>query len=85
VAGPADEFIKQYETCIAFNSSFNFYFRWPMPRKECQEFVDRNNECKGGHWEVRRLVEYKDHFDLLNSREVTYAGDGSNLPYWPYP
>jgi len=84
MAGPADEFIKQYETCVAYND-FGFYFRHPMPRKECQEWVDKWNQCKGGRWEVRRLADYKDHFDTLNARGVTHGGDGSNLPYWPWP
>lgn len=79
MSGDADELIKKYETCYAYNKSFNFYYRKPMPRHECEEKVSRSNECKGGEWEVRRKVDFEEHFILLCSRPVRYAGDGGSL------
>jgi hypothetical protein len=73
----AENYLRENETCYAYNSSFNFYYKHPMPRKICQKLVDRRNECKGGHWEVRRKVDYEDHFDLLEMRGFTCCGDGS--------
>lgn len=72
----ADEILRQYETCYAYND-FNFYYKQSMPRCECEEFVNERNKCKGGHWVVRRKVDYQEHFELL--KDFIYAGDGSEL------
>lgn len=70
----AEELLKKFETCYAYNDSFNFYYKATMTREECEEFVTRRNECKGGHWVVRRKAEYQDHFNLLIDQ--IFAGDG---------
>jgi len=73
----ADDFLRQHETCYCYNESFNFYYKHTMPRHEAEAFVARRNECKGGRWAVRRLLDYRDHFELLSDRH--FAGDGSEL------
>lgn len=75
--GPADEFLMQYETCYAYNESFGFYYKVPMIRHDCEKFVADRNQCKGGHWEVRRFIDYKSHFEAL--KDCICAGDGSEL------
>lgn len=57
MSGEADNLIKQYETCYLYNESFNYYYKIAMTRRECEEFVVKWNECKGGHWEVRRKID----------------------------
>jgi hypothetical protein len=71
----AEDLLHQYETCYAYNDSFNFYYKVAMPRHECEELVARRNECKGGHWVVRRKIEYENHFQLMIDK--TCAGDGT--------
>jgi len=73
---PADDILRQHETCYAYNNTFNYYYKQSMPRQQCQEFVDRRNECKGGQWEVRRKIDCQDHYDCLKHKKC--AGDGSD-------
>jgi hypothetical protein len=73
----AEEILRLYETCYAYNESFNFYYKQTMPRCECEEFITRRNVCKGGHWVVRRKIVYQEHFELL--KDKICAGDGSEL------
>lgn len=71
----AEDLLRKHETCYAYNESFKFYYKKSMPRHECEAFVEQRNQCKGGHWEVRRKVDCEDHFQLMiNSM---WAGDGS--------
>jgi hypothetical protein len=72
-----EEVLLRHETCYAYNDSFNFYYKISMPRHECEAFVARRNECKGGHWIVRRKIEYENHFNLMIDKKC--AGDGSEL------
>ena len=70
----AEDLLRKYETCYAYND-FNYYYKLSMPRHECEEFVAKHNQYKGGHWEVRRKVDYEEHFQLLIDRKC--LGDGS--------
>lgn len=59
----AEDVLQKYETCYAYND-FGFYYKEAMPRHECQKFVDDGNQCKGGHWEVRRKADFESDFNL---------------------
>jgi hypothetical protein len=74
---PPDEILRKYETCYAYNESFDFYYVRTMPRLICQEFVDKRNMCKSGRWTVRRMLDYKEHFDHKQFLGIKYGGDGS--------
>lgn len=63
----ADKILREHETCYAYND-FGYYHKKSMPRHECQKFVDERNRCKGGHWSVRRMMDYKDHFEALKDQ-----------------
>lgn len=71
----AQDILRHHETCYAYNESFDFYYKIPMPRHKCEELVADRNQCKGGHWEVRRMIEWKDDFEL--KFEKKRGGDGS--------
>ena len=73
----AEDLLSQYETCYAYNDSFNYYYKTTMPRHECEKFIANRNECKGGHWTVRRKIDCEDHFQLMIDKIC--AGDGSEL------
>jgi hypothetical protein len=63
-----EDILRQHDSCYAYNATFGFYHDEVMPRHKCQSFVDRENRNKGGHWEVRRLIDFRDHFESLKTQ-----------------
>ncbi len=33
-----------------YNETFGFYHDLPLAGKRAKQFIDRHNDCKGGHW-----------------------------------
>lgn len=42
-----------------YNETFGFYHDVPLAGKRAENFVNRKNECKGGHWVLHTPEQHK--------------------------
>lgn len=74
------ETFDKYEICYAYND-FGFYYLRPMPKEDCTRFINKMNEYKGGHWEVRKKADYEHHYNLLYEKSSVCS---PNTNAWIY-
>ena len=56
-----------------YNKTFKYYHDLPLAGKRAYDFIDRQNKCKGGIWELHTVDQYQKwyrdkgrHLDAIN-------------------
>ena len=62
-----------------YNETFGCFRETPLAGRRAQEFVDKNNLCKGGHWVLCSPEEYQRWYEA-KGQHLEWLKVGVNLP-----